>query len=165
VKRHSIFIGMLGAALLAIGVFALTDYAARPAPFIRTTEEIKRITYEEVAPYLDAMMVAEGGMIYYECKGDNLRMVPNRRDPLETLARRASSRFFQGTRAISHHLKARGILPPANGSSPWGAFSLPEIKEEILPFFEEAKQAAVAEELTKEGDKTQADASTSTTGG
>lgn len=127
---HSVAWLLVGAALLAVTVGLTIAPGASEDPHL---VRLRRITYSDIAPYLDARHVVQDGLLKV-CAPNNFARLP--RDPvLETLADIAARDYPY---MISPELRRTRTFP-AEGDSPWGFFARENVKEAMLPYFIKAK--------------------------
>lgn len=143
-KRWLLVMGAVG--ILGIAIIVLTTIVpvstAEPPAAEQSAQPIEAITYEEIAPYFEALVVAKAGGQLHACGEDNFNKLPQRNPRLEAMARYATTKyFFDAGYLVTPYLKKKIF---DKGESPWGAFSLPAIKEKMEPIFEAVKQETIA---------------------
>jgi len=120
----------------------------------QTVEEkiaiVEGITYEEEAPYLDARFVFKPDGRAWHCEPNNYERLkgttPYPRYNIWIAEVATGDPATMIPVPINTVFHARNLLPPQVGDSPWGIFSVPEIKERMEPLFDAAK-AEIIERL------------------
>lgn len=132
----------------------------RPESLEEKIRVLEGITYDEEAPYLDARLVFRDDGIPWYCEPNNYQRLkgttPHPRYNI-WIAEVASSALMK-VRDIPiitgyrEHISTRFRV----GDSPWGVYSLPEVRERMEPIFEDAKVEIMERLKEKERQREQA---------
>lgn len=148
-KRKLAIVALSSVTIAGAAIVLWPRRAAPPRSLAEKIRLIENITYEEEAQYFEAREVIRIDGLAWHCEPNNYEKLKGKTAHhgynvwIAELATEINPRFF--TVPVN---KFAGKMWTADraGDSPWGVYSIPEIREKMEPIFEDAK-AEIIERL------------------